>query len=338
MGAPGKALKGHGKRRKTSSPQASPSWGGYGQPPHPLRVISGQRYWPRTGKRKMPFVVTKSLKNGEVSALKLDGSDHRVALKAARLLAVTDDYQGVHYRFVGFTEERRYRTWAFVAEITDARATLVLPEWHPARPVSQPARLLPDGAGPGTWMTCTADLGQATGARLNVADMAVCADPGRSICHQPALLAKDTEPPPPVPECGKGCGDIVVELTGTENGVIRGGLLDVFITERAALQPGARIYLTDTDTDVITRYVELADTQPTPNGMFLRCHPDPCALAQPVVFAGNREHGHWSWRWWPRSAESSAEDLARYRYDAIAHTDDYVLTHRFARTGTPEAA
>jgi hypothetical protein len=67
------------------------------------------------------------------------------------------------------------------------RASLCCPEWHPARPVSLPARLLPLGTAPGDWLSCTADLSAASAGQLNLAFLALGDDPGAATCHRPAV-------------------------------------------------------------------------------------------------------------------------------------------------------
>jgi hypothetical protein len=96
---------------------------------------------------------------------------------------------GRHYRFIGYLAGRRYRTYAHVAGVDREQAFLVLPDWHPRRPVRFPALSLPAAANrPGAWMSCTADLGSAHGAALNLADLTACGDPGPHVCHRPAAL------------------------------------------------------------------------------------------------------------------------------------------------------
>ena len=186
MGAAGKKLRGQGARIKARSPAASPSDGGWGRPPHPCRVLNGQRFVALHGRGQRPFRVTTHLKNGRVFAVKTDGLKERIELHAERLLAVDENGDGRHYQFIAYVAGRRYRTYAYVAELEGEQASLVLPDWHPRRPVRFPSRLLPDSGQPGCWLSCTADLGSAHGAALNLADLAVCEDPGPQVCHRPA--------------------------------------------------------------------------------------------------------------------------------------------------------
>jgi len=45
-------------------------------------------------------------------------------------------------------------------------ALLCCPEWHPARPVTSLARMMPAGTQPGDWLSGIADLSAAPGAQL----------------------------------------------------------------------------------------------------------------------------------------------------------------------------
>lgn len=47
------------------------------------------------------------------------------------------------FQFLGWSS-RRYRTWGTVLAIDDEMARLVLHEWHPARPVQAPVRIIVD--------------------------------------------------------------------------------------------------------------------------------------------------------------------------------------------------
>src|ERR1700679_938271 len=177
MGASGKKLRGHGAPHKQNSPAPTPASDGWEPVPHRRRVINGQRYSPHTGKRRRPFTVTSHLTSGAVFAVKVDGRQERVRLSAERLLAAGEDGLGTHYPFIAYTAARRYRTYAYLVSIEDRQAQLLIPDWHPRRPVRLPAALLPDGARePGAWIACTADLGQAHGAKLNLAQLTACAD------------------------------------------------------------------------------------------------------------------------------------------------------------------
>jgi hypothetical protein len=189
VGAAGKKLRGHGARSKTRSPRQTPSNDTSGPVPHPRRVINGQRFAPVHGRRRRPFHITSHRKDGRVFAVKADRRKERIALRAKRLLAVDENGNGRHYRFIAYVPGRRYRTYAYIISVPSKSALLLLPDWHPDRPVRFPARLLPaDARLPGAWLTCTADLGSAHGAGLNLADLVACADPGPRVCHRPGGL------------------------------------------------------------------------------------------------------------------------------------------------------
>src|SRR5580704_675248 len=143
MGAAGKKLNGHGARSSARSPAASVSDGGYGNPPHPAPIRAGQRFWPRSrrpGRPRRSFEV-RSVSAGGVVVRRLDGARERATIAASRLAETTTNGQGRHFQFMGW-RPRRYKTWAVVLVVEDARSTLVLPEWHPARPVMLSTRLL----------------------------------------------------------------------------------------------------------------------------------------------------------------------------------------------------
>jgi hypothetical protein len=70
--------------------------------------------------------------------------------------------------------------------IEDSRAILVLPEWHPGRPVSFPARLLPqDCRRGGGWLALCVDLSVPAAGQLNLSDLSGCPDPGIMRCARP---------------------------------------------------------------------------------------------------------------------------------------------------------
>lgn len=185
MAGAGKKLHGNGARRKARSPAASVSDGGYGMPPHPVCLRAGQKYWPRSARRRRPFILGTVGRDGIVTARRVDGARERVTIAAVRLLQARADGQGGHYQFLGWTP-RRYKTWAVVLTTGSPSATLVVPEWHPARPVTFPVRLLPQSAHrPGAWLVVRADLSASTAGRLSVAAMRHCEDPGEQRCPRP---------------------------------------------------------------------------------------------------------------------------------------------------------
>ncbi|HLM85188.1 MAG TPA: hypothetical protein VK272_03260 [Solirubrobacteraceae bacterium] len=109
---------------------------------------------------------------------------------AHRLLAARADGQGLHYSFLGWAP-RRYRTWAVVVAIEDAAATVVLPEWHPGRPVRLPRRLLPAQGGVACWLTLRADLSVPAAGQLNPSGIACSEDPGAALCRRPMWRAAE---------------------------------------------------------------------------------------------------------------------------------------------------
>lgn len=186
MGAAGKKLHRHGARSKARSPAASVSDGGYGAPPHPVRIRAGQRFWPRSGKRRRPIVVCAVSEDGVVRARRLDGAGERVRVTATRLVARRPDGQGRYYQFIAWSP-RRYQTWAVVVRVDSSETILVLPEWHPARPVRLPNRLMPENARrTQEWLSLRADLSVSAAGQLNPAALSTCAEPGLELCGRPA--------------------------------------------------------------------------------------------------------------------------------------------------------
>jgi hypothetical protein len=189
MAGTGKNLHGHGKRRTSTSPAAAVSDGGYGIPPHPIRIRSGQKFWPRhsPGRRRRPFVV-QAVDHGVVRARRVDEAREPVRIAVARLQETRPDGQGQHYQFMAWTP-RRYRTWATVVTISAAEATLVLPEWHPGRPVRLPVRFLPEPArAVEAWIELKATLSAPSAGRLNVDEFRACKDPGPARCPRPSWV------------------------------------------------------------------------------------------------------------------------------------------------------
>jgi hypothetical protein len=185
MGASGKKLLGHGQRRKSTSPAVSVSDGRFGAPPHPICARTGQKYWPLTGARRRAFVVQSVSPDGLVKARRIDGKREHLKASAERITARTAEGHGRYYSFLAWVP-RRYRTWATVMSVAEAQATLVLPEWHPGRPISFPARLLPEQARRcGAWLTLQADLSVAAGGQLNPSHLSCCEEPDLSLCPRP---------------------------------------------------------------------------------------------------------------------------------------------------------
>lgn len=158
--------------------------GGHGSPPHPLTARPGQRYWPRTGRRRRPFVVRR-VEGTHATGTRLEGQRDAVRVSLARLLETRADGQGRYYQFQGFVS-RRYVTWAYVARIDQPHAVLYIPEWHPGRPVALRLSLLPrEAREPGTWLSLRCDLSASTPARLQPSHLGVTRDPGPERLRRP---------------------------------------------------------------------------------------------------------------------------------------------------------
>lgn len=167
MGSPGHAFIAH---TKALSPAAQNKDGGYGAPPHPLVVRAGQRYWPRGTRRRTVLTVRRVVGDHVVVDAPRRGKAP-VRLSEARLLAVRPDGQGAFYQFLGFAT-RRYVTCAYVWSVDDSCAVLCVPEWHPARAVRLPLRLVPPPARTeGAWLEVRCDLSASSAGRLQLADL-----------------------------------------------------------------------------------------------------------------------------------------------------------------------
>lgn len=322
MGSAGHAFLAH---TKALSPPASVGDGGWGMPPHPLAVRPGQRYWPRAGRRKLPFVVRR-VSGEQVVGQRLDNDGRVVHLTAARLLATRDDGQGRHYAFSGHIP-RRYATHAVVVALEDERATLVVPEWHPARPVVLPARQLPAGAvRVGAWFAAQADLSASSAPRLALAGFVAVEDPGPRRAHRPTWRPGDglvrgdaSASTPPVARrtaLGRDCGDIVVALSPAEAAQWTRPAdaaaaapppkrrVVVSVQRPPAvhrtgptpkLAPGARLYLAAGGE--LLGYATVLGQRPLPNGDVFEVA-GRLEAAEPVApFA---PFHNWRWRWWPR--------------------------------------
>ena len=186
MGSRGHAFISH---TKALSPASQSKDGGYGSPPHPLTVRAGQRYWPRRGRKRRPFVVRR-VADGRVKGTRLDGQQEPVMVSVDRLLARRDDGQGLHYQFQGFAA-RRYETFAQVIELEERMGVLCVPEWHPCRPVPIFTSLLPRASRePGAWLAPRCDLSAPSAARLELSALRSAEDPGPERIHRVDLGAK----------------------------------------------------------------------------------------------------------------------------------------------------
>lgn len=326
---------------KSNSPNSQPADNGYGPPPHPLRVVGGQRYWPRYGHQRRAFQVGRvQAADRIVWAQFLDADEGKARVSEARLLARAPDQQGRFFAFGGYAP-RRYSTWATLVDVDDAsgNALLVLPEWHPGRPLHLPRHLIP-AAALGEWMTCRADLSVGRAAQLDVSDVKLCADPGPARCWRPTYQPPAAVTAKPTPVAGRRCGDIVLESPQPPHDVYElvGGLLDVHVPDRpAGIATGGRVYIA-APSDTITEYLDIRRVRQSPNGTFMACDPQPQPLATPVPMPdGDRVRHRWRWRWWPRELDSTVGTplgwFAGYPYDRIEHMGEYVLKARPLRTG-----
>jgi hypothetical protein len=171
---------------KGLSPRAQVKDGGYGSPPHPLAVRPGQRYWPRRGGRKVPLLVRR-VAGEHAHGVRLDDSAAPVRIPLTRLLSARADGQGRSYQFQGFAS-RRYTTQAYVCWREEDRVVLCLPEWHPLRPVSIFASLVPaDARREGAWLSLRCDLAAPNASRLQLADLTPGGDPGPDLVHRPGV-------------------------------------------------------------------------------------------------------------------------------------------------------
>ena len=178
MGGAGKKLQGGGARAKHRSPAAQVS-DGYGPLPHPLRLLPGQIFFPRSANGRRRLFSVERVGAKRVGCRRLDGSRERFAVSTQRLL---DQH---HYVFQGY-RSRQYRTWAHVVALHGDTATVVVPEWHPGRPVTIPARALPvEARWPDGCLTVTADLSAPHPARLKLAPLAACPSPPAGTCPPP---------------------------------------------------------------------------------------------------------------------------------------------------------
>jgi hypothetical protein len=215
--------------------------------------------------------------------------------------------------------------------------SLVLPEWHPSRTVSYPRRLAP-GALAGCWLELTADLGQAQAAALNPAEFCACGDPGGERCHRPdpgILQEVAVAGERPRPSLGRGCDDIVLEAAAPRRD-LPGGAIEFHVAPHVQLHSGGRLYLPGDGTCAVTGYLDVVESEPTPNGTRVRCLGTPHPVDVRIPLGGPLLSGRWRWRWWPRELEhrDCVAQPTAFRYDAVKHCDDI----RWAAPGHHDAA
>jgi hypothetical protein len=171
---------------KALSPRVQPKDGGYGLPPHPRNVRSGQLYWPRVGRRRSVLSVRR-VTGARVLLSATDRQSETARPTLARLLATRDDGQGRYYQFQGFSP-RLYETQAYIWSLDERSAVLCVPEWHPSRPVRLPAQLLPVGARcAGAWLYVRCDLSASSAARLRFSALGPAPKPRSGSLHPPDL-------------------------------------------------------------------------------------------------------------------------------------------------------
>lgn len=291
---------------KSNSPAAQNKDGGWGQPPHPKTIRRGQQFWPRTGKKRRPFQV-RTVRGDTVTGVRRDDRE-TVRYSAMRLLETRPDGHGRYHQFCAYAGGR-YPTLAYVHSIQATTAILVLPEWHPRRPVQQPLSVIPRAARePGSWLRCQADLGAPSAARLNLSQLRPSRPPDFDAYHAPAYDAPPDTITRSRPEYGEGCGDIVLEASGgLDTFLRRGGLIDVFAPRRPpGLVAGDRVYLALDGGEYVTGYLTIEKIEQAPNGSFLRCQPGAIDVAPPIPIPGERQQTLWRWRWWTRDAAELA--------------------------------
>lgn len=326
---------------KSNSPPSQAKDGGYGTPPHPLRVFGGQRYWPRYGDQRRTFQVGRvQAADRVVWGRFLDQEEGKARVSEARLLARRDDGHGRFFAFGGFAP-RRYSTWATLVgfDVDADAAILVLPEWHPARPLRLPRRLVPVET-IGAWMNCRADLALGRSAQLNVSDLQLRRDPGVDRCHRPAYGVPEAAEALSTPELGRFCGDIVLESPDDPRDVYQhvGGLLDIHVPDRPAhVNAGGRVYVASAE-PTVTQYFAIRAVRQNPNGLFLACDPQPQLTGSPVPLPDAQRVRHrWRWRWWPRTLDdtpgTSPAAFHGHSYDRVEHMGEHVSKSRPLITG-----
>jgi hypothetical protein len=292
------------KHTRGLSPPEQVHDNGFGHPPHPLELRSGMRFFPRKREPRRsvwPLVVRGAVdERGQVRCRREDpAAPADVVVSAGWLLQRRGDGQGRHVQFAGWAP-RKYGTFALVVAVEETLATLVLVEWHPARPVPLDARLLPTGARVGSWLAVKADLSAGRPAKLAVSHLRPVDVPAGRLCdvtyRPPARM-----PARGRPEVGEGCGDIVVTVDPDvlSSAPRSGGLLELFVYRRPeGCRPGDQVFLAPTGQDVVEACLTVEEVRPLPVGALVRCRPAVGHLAEPVtVPAGERHTTRWQWRW-----------------------------------------
>jgi len=320
MGAPGS------KFIKSKAGSARGLRGG-DAPPHPLRVRSGQRYWPRKASsaraNRIPIQILTSRGGSGLRARREDRSGTIIYPKRERLLARDPDGAGRHYVLVGW-RPGAYRTPLHVLHIADKGwATVCVPEWHPGKPAKLPARLLPEThRQPGAVLVATCDLSANGAASLNIRIVRPAKPADLDGVHPPDDELVQRFTPGEQPErraSGQGCGDVVVIADDQHIRIADGRddqAIGLFFNGPApALDAGATVYLADRErvhSATTLRTVRLA-----PTGFWLVTEtPALRAVSADIRLPdpGRWWRQSWIWRWWTLDDEAgqaiiSAPDL-----------------------------
>lgn len=293
------------KHSKPLSPPEQVHDNGFGHPPHPLVIREGMRFFPRKKEPRKPAwpltVRSAPDEQGKVRCRRDEPTGPvDVEVSASWLLARRADGQGSHVQFAGWAP-RKYRTCAQVVEVVDGLATLVLPEWHPARPVPLDGRLLPQGARcAGAWLQLRADLSAGRAAKLSPSHLKALTEAPKSV-HPVAYTPPARAPERPRPDVGEGCGDIVltVDTNALETAPRSGGLIELYVYRRPeATLAGDWAYIAPIGEHTITQRLRIRETRALPVGALVRCDPHPQGLRVAVPYpAGERHSTRWTWRW-----------------------------------------
>jgi hypothetical protein len=311
MGSAGHAFVSH---TKALSPPAQTKDGGYGPPPHPVRVLPGMRFLARRSRRTRVLVVT-GIAGEKVHCRPEDEPPgrRRVTARLDRLLATSDDGQGLHYRFAGYSKRQGgYRTMAQLIAVRDDRALLCLPEWHPSRPACIFADLVPGDARVGDWLALRAHLDASRSGHLKPSKLAICEPPPPELAERVDVEEPQEPAARPVPELGPGCGDIVICVSAEELERLRRPGRDRWARhlyvhrnrppasfeeglDPTDLPSGAGVWLAR-EGRVHGRF-PLTATEQNPNGTLLFLGAE--IEAEPRAEKCRHFHG-WRWRWWPQ--------------------------------------
>lgn len=295
------------KHTKGLSPPEQVHDNGYGLPPHPLDLREGMRFFPRkTEPRKpaWPLTVRGRTAAGAVRCHRDDPENPaEVVFAESWLLRTRRDGQGSNVQFAGWAP-RKYRTVALVVAIDERIATLVLPEWHPSRPVPLDPRLLPRGSGAGVWLSLRADLSVGRAAKLAPSHLTLLPDGPRERLHPVDHAPPEPTVEPERPEVGEGCGDVVltVEPDILQAAPRGGGLIELYVYRRPdATKAGDWVYLAPTGSREITARLQVRDVRSLPVGALLRCDPEPISVPARLLHpTGERHTTRWLWRWFAR--------------------------------------